>query len=239
MQFPGHVTPTGKSLDVKSLIVDAGSKLQLSKWSSVLCKAAKNRISPGSKVVDLGAGPEAIVSRYMIESGVPANWLAIEPYYSVNAPSEVTVIRGDLRALAANSVDMILFNPPVVPLEYLNPSSRDCHIFMGGADGTETIDEVVVESQRCLHRNGHLIILCPSFIQPPLLLEKNPCVLAYDYESFISFSSRAPLHHSKTAAELMFDIQRRSDAAVTAWERRGIPHQPNSFAVIALEVCYS
>lgn len=240
MQLPGRVRPRKKRPDSKSLIANnIGSELHHSKWGSVLCKAAESRIPPGSNVVDLGAGPKAVVARHMIESGVEANWLAIEPYYSVKAPSEVKVVRGNLRVLSPNSVDVILFNPPVVPRQYLNSSSSDYHLFLSGADWTETIDEAILESQRCLSRTGHLIILCPTFLQPPLLLEKKPRVLEYDYESFISFCARAPLHQSVTAEEMILDLQRRSDASALLWERLGVPPRPSSFAIVALEVHYS
>lgn len=147
MRFPSDVPPRRQKPHVATLSVDVDLEFPLPKWGAVLFKAAHKKIPHGSNVVDLGPGPDAIISRHMIKSGVQANWLAVEPFCSVNAPSEVTVIKGDLRALSTSSVDVILFNPPVLSRRYLNPSSPDCHIFLGGSDGTETIVQVATESQ--------------------------------------------------------------------------------------------
>lgn len=190
-------------------------------------------------MVDLGAGPEAVVARHMIKSGVQARWLAIEPYYSVKAPPQVAVVRGDLKALFANSVDVILFNPPVVPHRCLDALSPNHHLFSGGTDGVGAINEALTESERCLRRDGKLIVLCPTFLESSGLLQKNPRVLAYDYESFESFASRTPLHHSKSFADFISDMQECSHASAAIWKDLGIPSQPDSFAIAALKIAFS
>jgi len=224
---------------IESWTADIGSEAQLTKWGSVLCRAAEKNIPCGSAVADLGAGPQAVIMRQLIKSGVQANWLAVEPNYSVKGPSGLTVVRGDLRALSKNSLDVILFNPPVIPDRYLNSFLPHYYMFLAGTNWTEALDDVLVESPRCLRRNGRLIIICPTFLQPPLLFQENPFVLEFCYESIISFVSRAPLRNKQTTEQLISDIRERSDASTQAWENMGIPNLSDAFAVVAIEIRYS
>jgi release factor glutamine methyltransferase len=127
---------------------------------------------PAKRILDIGAGSGAIAATLALETGAEVYATEISPAAAVVAAgnarrlgARVEVIVCDLvTAIAPHSIDLIVSNPPYVPLrerEGLQREVRDYEphtALFAGDSGFDIYDRIVAEAPRVLRTGGRLVM---------------------------------------------------------------------------------
>jgi len=131
------------------------------------------RVAPGARtILDVGTGSGALAVTLQLETGA-ATWatdislaatrVAVDNARRLQAPVSI-VVCDTMSAIAARSVDMIVSNPPYVPLsqrEGLQKEVRDWepHVALfAGETGFEAYGRIVTAAPRVLRASGWLVM---------------------------------------------------------------------------------
>lgn len=201
--------------------------------SAALLSAARRKIRPGDRVVDLGAGRKAVLARALLQVLEGCEIIAVEPHVEVDPPEGVEVVEGDVTALPESSVDVILFNSPNTPDRFLDPDDDSYHQFAGGPDGYQVFHQVLADSMTRLKKGGRFICICPTFTPLPELHPSQLTILDHLHEPKEPFFARAPVlpDREKEYAEFLTS---RIDTLQPLWEALGVPHDPDSVTAAIL-----
>ncbi|WP_328897348.1 HemK2/MTQ2 family protein methyltransferase [Streptomyces sp. NBC_00236] len=127
---------------------------------------ARENISPGTRVLELGTGSGALaVHAARLGARVTAVDISHRAVLCarVNAAlhrSRVTVRYRDLSALDAEQYDMVLSNPPYVPSPTARPPLRGrARAWDGGPDGRAVVDRVCATAATVLRPGGTLLMV--------------------------------------------------------------------------------
>lgn len=130
------------------------------------------KLKGGRRILDVGAGSGAIAATLQLETGVQvwatdisAKAAAVAAANSAALGASVQILVGDLMtAVASQSMDLVVSNPPYVPLserEGLQREVRDYepHVALfGGATGFELYERIVADAPRVLRPGGWLVM---------------------------------------------------------------------------------
>ena len=137
-----------------------------------LVEIAVKRLTPGTRVVDVGAGSGAIavsvaleLSTKVIACDISPAALEVARRNALNLGAAVDFIACDLLSpFADRSQDAVLSNPPYVPLDARDGLQREVRDFepavalFGGPSGNEIYARLVTEAARALKPGGLLIL---------------------------------------------------------------------------------
>ncbi len=132
--------------------------------SRLLADAVLGRIG-GGRVLEVGVGSGYVAARIAAETDADVVGCDINPEACRRARSEgVEVVRSDLvEPFAADSFDVICFNPPYLPTppeqEWDDPLE---HALSGGEDGRRLIRPFLAEISRVLNPDGRVYLLVSS-----------------------------------------------------------------------------
>ena len=124
------------------------------------------------RILDVGAGSGALAVTLQLETGVETVATEISAAAALVAAdnasrlgARVAVVVCDLmEAIAAGSADLIVSNPPYVPMgerEGMQREVRDWEpavALFGGATGLEIYERIVSDARRVLRPGGHLVM---------------------------------------------------------------------------------
>jgi len=137
-----------------------------------LVEAAKARIRHGERVIDIGTGSGAIAVTLALETGarafandVSAAAMAVARENALRLDAAVTFALGALcEALAADSFDVIVSNPPYVPASDKANVQREVREFeppvalFGGEDGLDIYRRLIPQAAHALRSGGWLMM---------------------------------------------------------------------------------
>jgi len=141
--------------------------------TELLVSLALSKLKPNMNIVDLGTGTGAIALSLAIEN---RNTIIIAMDYSKpaldvakqNAQSNninnISFWQGSwLSAIANNSLDMIVSNPPYIEQDDPHLSQGDVRFepitaLASGVDGLDDIRQIIQQAQQCLKSSGWLLI---------------------------------------------------------------------------------
>jgi release factor glutamine methyltransferase len=124
------------------------------------------------RILDVGAGSGALAVTLQLETGVETAATEISPAAALVAAgnaarlgARVAVVVCDLmEAIGGGSVDLIVSNPPYVPLGERAGMQREVRdwepevALFGGATGFEIYERIVEDARRVLRPGGHLVM---------------------------------------------------------------------------------
>ena len=137
-----------------------------------LVSAAIERITPGTRVLDVGSGSGAIAVSVALESradvwavDISTEALAVASRNARNLQAKVHFVAGDLlEAFGTASFDVVLSNPPYVGLHeadglQLEVRDYEPHIALfGGETGVELYSRIIDKASAVLRPGGWLIL---------------------------------------------------------------------------------
>ena len=137
-----------------------------------LVEEALKHLHQGSVVIDVGTGSGAIAVTLALASkakvfacDLSAEALQVAQANAAKLSANVEFLRSDLLGgIRANSMDMVVSNPPYIPLvekDTLATEVRDHEPHMalfGGEDGLEVYRRLIVEAADILKPGGHLLM---------------------------------------------------------------------------------
>ena len=134
-----------------------------------LVEAAIARIAPGSTVLDVGTGSGAIAVTLALEcpttrviaTDISVAALRVTGHNAAGLHANVSLVACDLiNAIANRSVDMLVSNPPYVPLAEASGLQREVRDFephgalFAGPTGLEIYRRLIADAPRVLRPNG-------------------------------------------------------------------------------------
>ena len=196
-------------------------------WGTLLIHGAQQAVEPGMVVADLGAGPSAKVARALQDAQPRARYLAIEPHYRIELPpgreSAISIVQGTLSRLADNSLDIVVFNPPVCPSGMLNRTHPAFYAFAG--DGHRVVSEVAADAARCLRDGGRFMCVAPAFLNLRFRDFGRPEVWSWAAEEYTAFVRRAPVRDADGLASwLRSKSEREHTDSTSSVARLGKSH---------------
>lgn len=135
---------------------------------NALNKYAKN----GQKVLEVGTGPFAVLSIYIVKKKrVEVTAVDIYTDFIENAKKtakyngvSINFLKSDLLSNVEGLFDIVFFNPPYLPKEYARQICRkkSSHYFRlvynGGPDGCQTIRRFLKQVSAVMHRNSRVLL---------------------------------------------------------------------------------
>lgn len=127
---------------------------------------------PAKRILDIGAGSGAIATTLALETGAQVYATEISPAAAAVAAdnarrlgARVGIVVCDLlTAIAPHSIDLLVSNPPYVPLRERDGLQREVRDFephaalFGGESGFEIYDRIVADAPRVLRPGGGLVM---------------------------------------------------------------------------------
>ena len=142
--------------------------------TEVLVEEALKRLSPKAAVLDVGTGSGAIAVALAYElpelqvtaldCSEEALSVAASNAQQNGVADRVACVKGDLKKLPAGPFDMIVSNPPYIPvrdMEGLMPEVCDFEprlALEGGEDGLDAYRQLAVQAAKCLTDGGWLVV---------------------------------------------------------------------------------
>jgi release factor glutamine methyltransferase len=137
-----------------------------------IIEVAREVAPRAQRVLDIGTGSGALAVTLQLELGAHVWAVDISPAAACVAKrnaealgAAVTFVVGDLTgAIAPESMDVIVSNPPYVPLTQRDGLQREVRdwepevALFGGADGFDIYDRIVADAPRVLRPGGWLIL---------------------------------------------------------------------------------
>lgn len=202
-------------------------------WTQCLCRAVGEKLPKGGLIVDLGAGRRAPVSRYLLQLNPDLNIVAIDPFESIDAPSGVEVILGDISTLKSKA-SLILFNPPSTPTRFLIQKDYRYHQFNGGQNGDDILKSFLDCVFHHLSFDGRALFTCPTYFDPPISLNRTLSVVSVNYESPQEMLSRAPIADGQiqNAHEWIVEQVKKNEPR---WTSIGVPTSQGKFGIVTFE----
>lgn len=132
--------------------------------SALLVKAAKAVLEPGWLVVDTGTGSGIVGDRLSREADVRVVATDINPHACRAAADRgLEVLRSSLLdAIADESIDAAVFNPPYLPAEDRLPDDWLDRATSGGPTGIEVVTAWIEDIPRVLRPGGAAVCLVSS-----------------------------------------------------------------------------
>ncbi len=136
-------------------------------------RALDNHISDGQKILEIGTGPLAILSIYLARrKAVHITAVDINPAFIESArrnaglnKANIELKQSDLFANVDGIFDVILFNPPYVPTQWVLGNRRRMHsnsifdmVCDGGIDGCDTIGRFLKEVASVMHQDSVVLL---------------------------------------------------------------------------------
>jgi release factor glutamine methyltransferase len=126
----------------------------------------------GRRVVDVGTGSGAIAVTMQLETGARVSATDISPAAAAVASANARrlgasvdfVVCDVLAAIAPGSVDLVVSNPPYVPLSERDGLQREVRDYephlalFGGATGFDLYERIVADARRVLRPGGWLVM---------------------------------------------------------------------------------
>lgn len=207
----------------------APNQRELTPWGSLLVNTARGRPPRNGLKIDLGAGPTAAIAQALGGEG----WLAIEPHYETVSDSSITFVKGTLSHLTTLA-DFVLFNPPAIKSDLLDPCHPDRRLFDGGLDGLTAITESLAAAASRLSPQGEIVIVIPSFHPPPPYVLNSSLQLSrlpsWESENIEVFSERVPAARGMEQS-LKNWLTTRGHRFATRWSHWGIAPPRAHFAI--------
>jgi release factor glutamine methyltransferase len=125
-----------------------------------------------ARILDIGTGSGALAVTLQLETGAPAfatdlspAALAVAARNAASLDARVEFVACDLAsAVAAETFDLVVSNPPYVPLRHREGLQREVRDFepavalFGGETGFELYDRIVADAPRILRPGGWLVV---------------------------------------------------------------------------------
>ena len=135
----------------------------------LLADAMLEEVKSEDHVLDMGTGTGLIAilaaSRARKVLAVDVSNSAVEcarRNVAANRAANVEVRRSDLFTNVEGKFDLILFNPPYLPREELEPQDELSLAWSGGRDGRRVIDRFIRECRRYLTQGGRVLMVQSS-----------------------------------------------------------------------------
>ncbi|GBE55231.1 ribosomal protein L11 methyltransferase [archaeon BMS3Bbin15] len=161
--------------------------------SFILGEALAAEVRKGEKVLDMGTGTgiQAMIaaSRGGEVTAVDINNKAIEclRYNAELNKLEIRIIKSNLFSEINYSFDLIVFNPPYLPEDEMDPEDELTLAWDGGKDGREVVDRFLEQFESNLNREGRVLLIQSSLngldstmkkfkelgFKPEIILQKN------------------------------------------------------------------
>ena len=127
---------------------------------------------PAKRILDIGAGSGAIAITLALETGAQVYATEVSPLAAAVAAdnarrlgAHIDIVVCDLlSAIAPQSIDLIVSNPPYVPLHERDGLQREVRDYephtalFGGESGFDVYDRIVADAPRVLRRGGWLVM---------------------------------------------------------------------------------
>jgi len=127
---------------------------------------------PAKRILDIGAGSGAIAITLALETGARVYATEVSPLAAAVAAdnarrlgAHIDIVVCDLlSAIAPQSIDLIVSNPPYVPLHQRDGLQREVRDYephtalFGGESGFDVYDRIVADAPRVLRRGGWLVM---------------------------------------------------------------------------------
>ncbi|MFT4903825.1 MAG: release factor glutamine methyltransferase, partial [Natronomonas sp.] len=130
--------------------------------SRLLAESVIDRIDTGERVLEVGVGSGYVAARVAAETGAEVIGCDINPEACAAAREEgIEAVRSNLvDPFAADSIDVVLFNPPYLPTppeqEWDDPLE---HALSGGESGRRVIRPFLDDVGRVLRPSGRVYLL--------------------------------------------------------------------------------
>ena len=132
--------------------------------SHLLLEAARERIEPGDRVLDVGTGSGYVGSR--LEETIDTRVIVtdINPHACrAAAEAGLETVRADLAApFAAATFDAVVMNPPYLPAVDAVPDDWMQQALTGGSTGRAVIERALECLPRVLRQQGRLLLVASS-----------------------------------------------------------------------------
>ena len=130
--------------------------------SYLILEQVKEYVKPGMKVLDVGCG-SGILSRAAKDLGADVIATDINPECVEYVKKlDVNAIVSDLFENVEGKFDLIIFNPPYLPRDDMEPADSALST-TGGEKGSEIIDSFLQEAHKFLEEDGKILLLFSSF----------------------------------------------------------------------------
>lgn len=132
--------------------------------SFLIQKHTKEFCTPESIVLDLGTGSGILAfeaaskARQVVACDI--NKEVIDKLKKINKTSNIKFIKSDLFSKITGKFDLIIFNPPYLPVKKIKYVDLD-----GGKNGTEIIERFLKDARKYLKKEGKILILTSSLNQ--------------------------------------------------------------------------
>lgn len=136
--------------------------------SFILGEALAAEVRKGEKVLDMGTGTgiQALIaaSKGGEVTAVDINNKAIEclRYNAELNGLETRTIKSNLFSEINHSFDLIVFNPPYLPEDEIDPKDELSLAWDGGKDGREVVDRFLEQFESNLNRKGRVLLIQSS-----------------------------------------------------------------------------
>lgn len=144
-----------------------GDVYQPAEDSYLLASVCTGRIDEGATVVDVGTGSGFVGEQIRSETNATVIGIDLNPHACRQAQKlGLPVIRGNLLdPITANSVDVVVCNPPYLPRDP-GPERDDwlATAVVGGETGREVVTTLIDDLDRVLRQSGSAFVLLSSLM---------------------------------------------------------------------------
>ncbi|NOZ59331.1 MAG: methyltransferase [Euryarchaeota archaeon] len=139
----------------------------------LLAEALEEELRPGDRVLEVGTGTGLLAILAARRAGrvlaVDVSDLAVEcarRNVAANGVDNVEVRKSDLFSRVTGKFDLVIFNPPYLPSEDLEPEDDLSRAWDGGRDGRRVTERFVRECPGYLRQGGRVLLVQSSLSAP-------------------------------------------------------------------------